>query len=803
MPEQTATKRRLILWFSEVGIDDIAIVGGKNSSLGEMYSNLSRRGIRVPNGFAITADAYHYVLEHAGIRDQIKEILQDLDTSNIHNLKDRGARVRNLILEAPFPKDLQKAIIDNYRKLEKQYGDGVDVAVRSSGTAEDLAEASFAGQQDTFLNIRGTRSLLRACRQCFASMFTDRAISYREDQNFDHLSVGLSVTVQKMVRSDKGASGVMFSIDTESGHKDIILINASYGLGEIVVQGAASPDEFYVHKPTLREGFPSIVSKTLGTKRVKMLYGSRSKRTRVVTVPDKDRKKFCITDQEVLTLARWATVIEEHYSSVAGRHRPMDIEWAKDGLTGEMFIVQARPETVMSRRNEQVLESYVLEKEGELLVSGFAVGTKIGVGRTCIIKDSKYIDQFNKGDVLVTRMTDPDWEPIMKIASAIVTDEGGRTSHAAIVSRELGIPAVVGAEGATRRIPPEKPVTVCCSEGDIGKVYAGNLPFKVKRTSLEKVTRPKKTQIKMIFGTPELAFKVAQIPNDGVGLAREEFIINSYIKIHPLALVNYPNVSNNGAKKKIDKLTFGYDDKKAFYVDKLSYGIATIAAAFYPREVIVRLVDFRSNEYAELIGGKQFEPDERNPMIGWRGASRYIDPVYRPAFDLECKALKRVRDEMGLTNVKVMIPFCRTVEEGRKVLKIMAENGLKRGVNGLEFYVMCEIPSNVVLADKFAEIFDGFSIGSNDLTQLTLGLDRDSGRLAHVGNENNLAVKRLIADVIKVARKHKRKIGICGQGPSDFPDFAEFLVKRGIDSISLNPDTILETGMHLAKLEKK
>lgn len=803
MPEKDVKKHQLILWFSEVGIDDISVVGGKNSSLGEMYSNLSRKGIRVPNGFAITAEAYFYLLEHAGIRDRIKDLLKDLDTTDIHNLQARGAQVRELILNAPFPADLKKAITDNYKKLEKQYGDNVDVAVRSSGTAEDLAEASFAGQQDTFLNIRGTRALIRACRQCFASMFTDRAISYREDQKFDHLSVGLSITVQKMVRSDRGASGVMFSVDTESGHKDVVLINASYGLGEIVVQGAASPDEFYIHKPTLKLGYPSIVSKSLGTKRLKMLYGSRAKRTKTVPVAEKDRKRFCITDEEALSLARWAIVIEDHYSNIAGHHRPMDIEWAKDGISGEIFIVQARPETVISRRNEQVLENYILEKEGQLLVTGHAVGTKIGSGQASVIRDSKYIGQFQKGDVLVTHMTDPDWEPIMKIASAIITNEGGRTSHAAIVSRELGIPAIVGAEGATKCIAPGQSVTVCCSQGDIGKVYSGKLPFKIKRTSLDKISRPKKTEIKMIFGTPELAFKTAQIPNDGVGLAREEFIINSYIKIHPLALVHYPNINHNGAKRKIEKLTFGYDDKKKYYVDKLSYGIATIAAAFYPREVIVRLVDFRSNEYAELIGGREFEPEERNPMIGWRGASRYIDPVYRPAFDLECKALKRVRDEMGLTNVKVMIPFCRTVEEGKKVIKIMAENGLKRGVNGLEFYVMCEIPSNVVLADKFAEIFDGFSIGSNDLTQLTLGLDRDSGRLAHLGNETNLAVKRLIADVIKVARKHQRKIGICGQGPSDFPEFAEFLVSHGIDSISLNPDVILETGMRLAKLEKK
>ncbi len=803
MPKNNNKKRKLILWFSQIGLDDISIVGGKNSSLGEMYRNLTKSGIKVPNGFAITAAAYFYLLKKAGIEKKIKQILKDLDTNNISNLRERGARVRNLILEAPFPDDLENAIIENYALLEKEYGRNVDVAVRSSGTAEDLAEASFAGQQDTFLNIKGPSQLLQACRQCFASMFTDRAISYREDQNFDHLSVGLSITVQKMVRSDKGASGVMFSIDTESGHKDMVLINASYGLGEIVVQGAVCPDEFYVHKPTLKKGFPSIVSKTLGTKRLRIIYARGAKRVKTIAVPEKEQRQFSITDKEVLQLARWAVLIEEHYSKIAGYVKPMDIEWAKDGITNDIFIVQARPETVISRRDSQVLEDYILEKEGKVLITGHAVGTKVGSGKANIIRDSKYIERFKKGDVLVTHMTDPDWEPIMKIASAIVTDEGGRTSHAAIVSRELGIPAIVGADGATSGIPPNQAVTVSCCEGDIGKVYAGKIPFRIERTSLEKMKRPKKTELKMIFGTPELAFKVSQIPNDGVGLAREEFIINSYIKVHPMALVKYAELTDDGIKGKIDELTVGYDDKKAYYVDKLTYGIATIAAAFYPKEVIVRLVDFRSNEYADLIGGRQFEPEERNPMIGWRGASRYCDPAYRPAFDLECRALKRVRDEIGLTNVKVMVPFCRTVEEGKQVIKIMAENGLKRGVNGLEFYVMCEIPSNVVLADKFAEIFDGFSIGSNDLTQLTLGLDRDSGRLAHLGNENNEAVKRLIADVIKVARKYKRKIGICGQGPSDFPDFAKFLVKKGIDSISLNPDAILKTGVYLAKLEKK
>lgn len=790
-----------VLWFSEIGIHDISIVGGKNASLGEMYRNLTRHGIKVPNGFAITAHAYFYLLEKAGIRDRIARLLHDLDTGNIQNLRERGILVRQLILDAPFPPDLEKAIVDNYLKLEKQYGDNVDVAVRSSGTAEDLAEASFAGQQDTFLNIRGARPLLEACRQCFASVFTDRAISYREDQHFDHLSVGLSITVQKMVRSDKGASGVMFTIDTESGHKDLVLINASFGLGEIVVQGAACPDEFYIHKPTLEKGFPSIVSKTLGSKRLKIVYGRGSRRTRCVSVPEKTRMKFSITDKEALQLARWAVTIEKHYSRAAGCTRPMDIEWAKDGMNGDIYIVQARPETVVSRKNPQILESYSLDKPGRILVSGHAVGDKIGVGPANIIRDSKFIEKFKKGDVLVTHMTDPDWEPIMKIASAIVTDEGGRTSHAAIVSRELGIPAVVGAEGATRNIPPGKTITVSCGEGDIGRVYAGNIPFTVHRTSLENITRPKKTKIEMIFGTPELAFKMSQIPNDGVGLARQEFIINSYIKIHPLALINYPNLRDRQTKKQIDDLTAGYTNKKKYYIDRLAYGIATIAAAFYPREVVVRLADFRSNEYADLIGGREFEPEERNPMIGWRGAARYCDPAYRPAFDLECKALRRVRDVMGLTNVKVMVPFCRTVEEGKRVIRAMAQNGLKQHVNDLEIYVMCEVPSNVILADRFAEIFDGFSIGSNDLTQLTLGVDRDSGRLAHVGNENDEAIRRMIADVIRIARKHKRKIGICGQGPSDYPEFAEFLVSHRIDSISLNPDAILKTTMRLADLE--
>ncbi len=795
-------KKALVLWFNELGIKDVPLVGGKNASLGEMYRKLTSKGVAIPNGYAITAAAYFYLLEEQGIRDDIKRVLQDLNTHSLKNLQAHGKKVRQLILNTTFPKDLAEEIVKNYKKLEKQYGKNVDVAVRSSATAEDLPDASFAGQQETYLNIRGEKALLEACKKCFASLFTDRAISYREDKHFDHFSIGLSIAVQKMARSDKGASGVMFSIDTESGHKDMVLINAAYGLGENVVQGAVSPDEFYVHKPTLKKGFKPIVSKMLGTKKIKMIYTTGKVPTKNVPVSNKDRQQFCITDREVLKLAKWATIIEDHYSREAGHFKPMDMEWAKDGVSGKLYIVQARPETVVSQRDVNVLENYSLKKKGKALVSGSPVGAKIGSGRANVIHDVKDIHKFRKGDVLVTQMTDPDWEPIMKIASAIVTNEGGRTSHAAIVSRELGIPAIVGAEGATRAIPHGKTVTVSCAEGDVGNVYLGKLPFTVRRTNTSKLPKPKRTKVKMIFGTPELAYQTSQIPNAGVGLAREEFIINSYIQIHPMALVKYNTLKDQKAKRQIDKLTVGYADKKKYYVDKLAYGVATIAAAFYPREVIVRLADFRSNEYAELIGGREFEPEERNPMIGWRGASRYYDPAYRPAFDLECQALKRVRDEMGLTNVKVMVPFCRTVEEGKKVITAMADNGLQQHVNGLEVYVMCEIPSNVVLADQFSKIFDGFSIGSNDLTQLTLGLDRDSGIIAHVGNEKNEAVKRLVTQVIKTAKKYKRDIGICGQAPSDFPDFAQFLVKQGIDSISLNPDTILSTTAAIAKAEK-
>jgi len=790
-----------IRWFEKIGMDDLPLVGGKNASLGEMYRKLTLYGIKIPNGFAVTAEAYFHFLKSAGIQTDVKKILTGLDTHNIRDLRRRGQKIRQLICAQDLPGDLQEAIAANYRKLEHQYGKNVDVAVRSSGTAEDLPGASFAGQHDTYLNIRGPEALLDSCRRCFASLFTDRAISYRVDKRFDHFSIGLSIAVQKMVRSDIASSGVMFSIDTESGHKDMVLINAAYGLGEGIVQGAVNPDEYYVHKPTLIKNYRSIVSKTIGTKRTKMVYASGRKSIKYVPVTLRDQRQFSITDDEALQLARWAVIIEEHYSREAQKFRPMDMEWAKDGLTGELFILQARPETVVSQRNAQVLEQYTLLKAGKLLVSGTPVGIKIGVGPANVIKDVKHASNFAKGDVLVTHMTDPDWEPYMKMASAIVTNEGGRTSHAAIISRELGIPAVVGADGAMAKIRHGQNVTVSCAEGEIGHVYAGKLRFRIDRTNLENIKRPEKTEIKMIFGTPEMAFHASQIPNDGVGLAREEFIISSYIKIHPMALVKYPRLKDKEGKKEIDRLTRGYEDKKQYYVEKLAYGIATIASAFYPKEVIVRLADFRSNEYAELIGGREFEPVERNPMIGWRGASRYYDPSYRPAFDLECKALKKVRYEMGLDNIQVMVPFCRTVDEGKKVIQAMADNGLKQNTNGFEIYMMCEVPSNVILSDKFAQIFDGFSIGSNDLTQLTLGLDRDSGLVAHVGDENNEAVKRMIADVIRVAKKYHRKIGICGQAPSDFPDFAKFLVDHGIDSISLNPDAILKTTVALADMQ--
>jgi len=795
--------QEFVKWFEDLTISDVPSVGGKNASLGEMIRNLGQKGVRVPSGFAITAYAYKYMIEKAGIDVKIKEILKNLNTHNVTDLAARGQKIRTLIKNTPIPQELEEEIRRHYREMEFRYGENVDVAVRSSATAEDLPDASFAGQQETYLNIRGEDELIEKVRDCFASLFTNRAISYRVDKGFDHFSVYLSVGVQKMVRSDLACSGVIFSIDTESGFTDAVYITGAYGLGENVVQGAVNPDQFYVFKPTLNTGFKPILEKKLGSKEKRLIYGQTG--TKQTKVSPADKAKFVINDEEILTLARWACIIEDHYK------KPMDIEWAKDGQTSELFIVQARPETVHSQKNMAVMKTYVLDEKGTLLVEGEAVGSKIGQGNVNIIKNAKDISQFKTGQVLVTDMTDPDWEPIMKIAGAIVTNRGGRTCHAAIISRELGIPCVIGTGNGTEVIKNGSNITIDCSEG-VGRIYNGLLKFHVDEIKLDQLPKTK-TMIMMNVGVPEQAFQQGQIPNNGVGLAREEFIINSYIGIHPLALLDYDKLKKKASKdkkiaeviKKIDERSASYDNKVEFFVDNLARGIAKIAAGFYPNDVIVRMSDFKSNEYANLIGGYLYEPEEHNPMIGWRGASRYYDETYKPAFGLECIALKKARNEMGLTNIKPMIPFCRTPEEGRKVISVMNEYGLKQGENGLEVYVMCEIPSNVIVADQFSEVFDGFSIGSNDLTQLTLGLDRDSDLVAHIFDERNDAVKRLVSQVITVAHNHqpRRKVGICGQAPSDFPEFAEFLVECGIDSISLNPDTVIKTRLKIAETERR
>jgi pyruvate,water dikinase len=792
-----------VLWFDELGIEDVPLVGGKNASLGEMYRNLVPKGVPIPNGFAVTAQAYRHLLKDSEAMDKIKAIMEGLDTHDMDNLIERGSRIRSLIRSLEIPVDLQSAIVQGYRKLEEKYGPNVDVAVRSSATAEDLPDASFAGQQETYLNIRGAEELIEACRRCFASLFTNRAISYRQDKGFDHFSIALSIGVQKMVRSDLSASGVMFSIDTETGFQDAVFLTGAWGLGENVVQGAVNPDEWYVFKPTLMQGFKPIIMKHVGGKAIKMIYTTDAKApTKNVAVPEEDRRRLVLSDEEVVALARMACTIEEHYSAHRGQFTPMDIEWAKDGQTGELFIVQARPETVHSLKDLTVLRKYVLKEKGEVLVQGQSVGELIGQGPVQVLKSASMIHTFRKGEVLVTDMTDPDWEPIMKIASAIVTNRGGRTCHAAIVSRELGIPCIVGAGNATMKLAQGEDVTVDCSEGSIGSVYRGLVPFEIEETNLGTLPKPK-TKITMNLASPEQAFEKSFIPNDGVGLAREEFIINSYIKIHPLALLNFETLPDEILKRAIADMTSGYADKAEYFVDKLAEGVGMIAAAFYPKQVIVRLSDFKSNEYANLIGGKLFEPDEENPMIGWRGASRYYSPNYKEAFGLECRAMKKIRDEMGLTNVEIMIPFPRTVEEAKKVIETMAEFGLRQGENGLKVIGMCEIPSNVIMAEEFLEVFDGFSIGTNDLTQLILGVDRDSALVAHVYDERNPAVKRFVKQVIEVAVKKGKYIGICGQAPSDYPEFAEFVVECGIDSMSLNPDTVIKTTLIVAELEKK
>jgi pyruvate, water dikinase len=795
-------EQALVLWFEEVGISDIPLVGGKNASLGEMIQELTPKGVSVPNGFATTAYAYRYFVKSAGLEIKLRELFSDLDVEDVNNLRQRGKKARALILETPFPEDLNAAIVSAYEKMCDRYGKDTDCAVRSSATAEDLPDASFAGQQETYLNVYGAEGILECCHKCFASIFTDRAISYRTIKGFDHFDVALSVGVQKMVRSDLATSGVIFSIDTETGFKNATLVTAAYGLGENVVQGAVNPDEYFVFKPTLKQGFRPILEKRLGSKELKMVYDiGGSKLTKNVSVPVSERGKYALSDDEILQLARWTVQIEDHYSESRGMYTPMDIEWAKDGLTNELFIVQARPETVQSQKSGSILRAYKLQGTSNVLISGRAVGEMIGQGKARVILEVHKIDEFQAGEVLVTNKTDPDWEPIMKKASAIVTNQGGRTCHAAIIAREMGIPAIVGCGDATQVLKNGQDVTISCSEGEEGKVYEGLVPFEVQETALDNLPRTK-TQILMNVGNPEEAFSLSAIPCDGVGLARLEFIIANHIKAHPLALIKFDELEDESVKRQIAELTALYSNKPDFFTDKLAHGIGMIAAAFYPNPVIVRMSDFKSNEYANLLGGRQFEPKEENPMIGWRGASRYYDPNYREAYALECKALKRVRDEMGLTNVVPMIPFCRTPDEGRKVLAEMEKHGLKKGVNGLQIYVMCELPSNVIFADEFAEVFDGFSIGSNDLTQLTLGLDRDSALVAHIFDERNEAVKRMVQIAIKAAKKYNRKIGICGQAPSDYPEFARFLVELGIDSMSLNPDSVIKTILDIAKMEE-
>jgi pyruvate,water dikinase len=785
-----------IRWFQDLGSDDVPVVGGKNASLGEMIRVLKDEGIRVPDGFATTADAYWAFLEANDITEKIGSHLKDLQSGDA-SLQQVGKMIRRLFRHGNFPQDIAEAIRKAYRELCERYQvDEVDVAVRSSATAEDLPEASFAGQQETFLNVTGEEELLEACRKCYASLFTDRAITYREEQGFDHMKVALSVGVQKMVRSDKASAGVMFTIDTETGFPDVVVINAAWGLGENVVQGAVTPDEYRVFKPVLgTESLRPIIEKSRGDKEQKMVYTTGgSETTKNVDTSRRERQSFVLDDGEILQLGRWAAVIEEHYGM------PMDIEWAKDGETGELFIVQARPETVQSQKEAGSLKTYTLKEKGETLVTGLAIGEAIAAGDVCVIKSADEIDRFQDDAILVTGMTDPDWVPIMKQASGIITDYGGRTSHAAIVSRELGIPAIVGTGDATHILEDDQTVTISCAEGDQGYVYEGALEFEESQVNLEEVPETQ-TRIMMNIASPAAAFRWWRLPCHGIGLARMEFIVNNVIKAHPMALVRFDDLEDDQARRQIAQLTRGYEDKTEYFVDHLARGIAKIAASQYPDSVIVRMSDFKTNEYADLIGGKQFEPDEENPMLGFRGASRYYSDQYREGFALECQAIKRVREEIGLSNVVIMIPFCRTPEEADQVLDVLAENGLERGRNGLEVYVMCEVPSNVVLADQFEERFDGFSIGSNDLTQLVLGVDRDSAELAYLFDERNEAVKRMVRDLIEVAHQNGAKVGICGQAPSDYPEFAAFLVKAGIDSMSLNPDSVVEVKRRVAEVE--
>jgi pyruvate,water dikinase len=792
-----------VLDFSQVGAGDVALVGGKCASLGELFRELTGQGVRAVDGFSTTSHAYHMLLETDGLRGRLKKLLKGLDTNNLEELARVGSEARAMMLETPFPKDVEAAILESYKRLGERIGKKTfEVAVRSSATAEDLPDASFAGQQDTILNVRGEQRLIEACHECYASLWTDRAISYRTAKGFDHFDVALSIGIQPMVRSDIAASGVMFTLDTESGFRDAVVINGAWGLGEAVVQGMATPDEWIIFKPTLKKGFRPIITRKLGVKEVKMVFADDGTGTQVRDVVATQRSRFCLAGFEVLQLAEWACAIEDHYSKLAGRHQPMDIEWAKDGITGELFILQARPETVHAQKSENnFIETYELTGgHGAPLSSGVAVGERIGHGTAHVMLDASKLTSFKEGEILVTTMTDPAWEPIMKRASAIVTERGGRTCHSAIISRELGIPCIVGTGDATEKVRNGSDITVSCAEGDVGNIYYGKVDFKIKKHKITDNERPK-TKVMMNVGDPDHAFSVSRLPNDGVGLARLEFIINNHIGIHPMALVNYPNLKRREDIETISQRILE-EDPKEFFVRSLAEGIGRIAAAFYPKPVIVRMSDFKSNEYAMLIGGREFEPTEENPMIGFRGASRYYDDRYKAGFKLECLALLRAREDMGLTNITPMIPFCRTVEEGEKVIALMAEHGLVQGEHGLEIYAMCELPANVVFADEFLKVFDGYSIGSNDLTQLALGLDRDSEMVAHLFDERNGAVEKMVAMAIDAAIRAGKKIGICGQAPSDYPEFAEFLVQRGINSISLNPDTVIQTTHHILETEK-
>ncbi|WP_255087573.1 MULTISPECIES: phosphoenolpyruvate synthase [unclassified Synechococcus] len=808
--DEMVGNRELVVPFEAVGLNDLATVGGKNASLGELIRQLTAQGVRVPGGFASTAAAYRFFLAHNGLDEPLEKLLEKLDCTNLGALQAAGRAARKRILAASLPEPLEQAIVAAYARLCGVEGGGggepCSVAVRSSATAEDLPDASFAGQQETFLNIQGEAALLEACRRCYASLFTDRAISYRQINGFDHCDVALSIGVQRMVRSDLAASGVIFTIDTETGFRDTVLLTAAYGLGENVVQGAVNPDEYLIFKPTLRQGFAPILSRRLGSKEIRMVHADSANSrasTRNVPVAEEDRRRFAISDEDVLTLARWACLIEAHYSEQRGTPTPMDIEWAKDGLSGELFILQARPETVESRRSATLLRSWHLAPHSaELITDGRAIGASVSSGRARVIGDPSEIDRFAAGDLLVTNRTDPDWEPILKKASGVITNQGGRTCHAAIIAREMGITAVVGCGDATTAIADGEIITASCCEGDQGFVYRGELAFSLDEQELGDLP-PTHTRILMNVGNSEEAFNLAAIPCDGIGLARLEFIIANHIKVHPMALLAPERVADPEQRAAIASLTRGYPHPADYYVDLLSQGMARLAAAFHPRPVILRFSDFKSNEYAKLLGGAAFEPREENPMIGWRGASRYYAPAFRDAFALECAALKRVRDAMGLTNVIPMVPFCRTPEEGDRVLAEMASHGLSRGENGLQVYVMCELPSNVIGAEAFAERFDGFSIGSNDLTQLTLGLDRDSALVAELFDERHPTVKEMIRLAIRTAKRCGRKIGICGQAPSDYPDFARFLVEEGIDSISLNPDAVVKTRLAIAAMEKE